>query len=103
MTCGPSGLQLGGLFFWPDYDTEHIALYVPCVIIRAMTATQELAAVRAAIQGLSTGAAVAKVSAAGQTVEYFANQLDWLARREAQLLKYVSIKRTRKRTFPDFT
>lgn len=69
-----------------------------------LTPTQELAAVREAIQTLSGGGtSVANVEIAGMTLTYHANQKDFLVKREAILAGQVTVRNVRKRTAPDFT
>jgi uncharacterized membrane protein len=70
----------------------------------ALTLVQEYAAVREAIQTLSTtGTPVASFSVDGVQVSYTQNQLPWLETREQTLAKMINIRNVRKRTLTDFT
>lgn len=70
----------------------------------ALTTAQEYAAVREAIQALtSTGSSIASFTVDGVTVTYSANQLPWLQERERELAKRITVKNAHKRVTPDFT
>jgi len=70
----------------------------------AISTAAEYAAVREAIQTLSTtGENIISFTVEGQTVTYAASQLQWLQDREKELLRRLSIRNVRKRTQPDFT
>lgn len=70
----------------------------------ALTTALEYAAVREAIQTLTTtGQQIVSISQDGATVTYAANQLPWLQAREIELARRLSTRNTRKRTRPDFT
>lgn len=70
----------------------------------ALTTALEYAAVREAIQTLTTtGQQIVSISQDGATVIYAANQLPWLQAREIELARRLSTRNTRKRTRPDFT
>jgi hypothetical protein len=70
----------------------------------ALTLVQEYAAVREAIQTLSTtGTPVASFSVDGVQVSYSQTQLTWLQDREEVLSRRINARNIRKRTLPDFT
>jgi len=70
----------------------------------ALTLVQEYAAVRTAIQTLSTtGTPVASFSVDGVQVSYSQTQLTWLQDREEVLSRRINARNIRKRTLPDFT
>lgn len=73
----------------------------------ALTTAQEYAAIREAIQLLSSVSAdgtrrdVVSFSVAGMSVTYSSNQLDWMQAREVELAKRLSTHNRRKRVTPD--
>ena len=70
----------------------------------ALTHAQEYAAVREAIQTLTTtGQSVASFSVNGLSVTYSVSQLTWLEAREKELARRLSIRNVRKRTQADFS
>ena len=75
----------------------------------ALTTAQEYAAVREAIQQLTTLDSndkrrdVVSVSVAGMSVSYAATQLTQLQSRELELARRLSIRNVRKRVWGDFT
>mgnify|MGYP001585467525 CR=1 FL=1 len=75
----------------------------------ALTHAQEYAAVREAIQILttldSTGARrdMASFNLGDMQVTYAASQLPWLQDRERELAKRLTVRNSRKRVTPDFT
>jgi len=69
----------------------------------ALTTAQEYAAIREAIQTLtSTGQNTVGVSVDGVTITYSASQLTNLQAREIELARRLSARNTRKRTVPEF-
>jgi len=75
----------------------------------ALTTVQEYAAVRQAIQILTTldgdgnRRDMASFAVDGMQVSYGANQLEWLQNRERELAKRITQRNSRKRVTPDFT
>jgi hypothetical protein len=70
----------------------------------ALTIAQEYAAVREAIQALTTtGQSVVSFTVDGMTVTYNSNQLQWLQQREIELARRITARNARKRTTPDFS
>jgi len=70
----------------------------------ALTTLAEYAAVREAIQTLTTtGAAVVSVNMGQMSVSYSQSQLPWLEQREETLARRLSQRNIRKRTFTDFS
>ena len=70
----------------------------------ALTTAQEYAAVREAIQLLTTtGQSIVGFNVDGLNVQYSANQLPWLQEREEVLAKRMTVRNHRKRTTPDFS
>ena len=70
----------------------------------ALTLVQEYAAVREAVQTLSTtGTPVASFSVDGVQVSYSQSQLSWLQDREEVLSRRINARNIRKRTLTDFT
>lgn len=70
----------------------------------ALTVAQEYQAVREAIQALTTTSAnIVNITVDGMTVQYAANQLDWLQKREDELANKICTRNRRKRTTPDFS
>ncbi len=70
----------------------------------ALTHAQEYAAVREAIQTLTTtGQSIASFSVNGLAVTYSVSQLPWLEKREQELARRLSIRNVRKRTQCDFS
>ena len=70
----------------------------------ALTHAQEYAAVREAIQQLTTtGKARVSFSVDGLSVSYNASQLPWLQAREEVLANRICNANRRKRTSPDFS
>jgi hypothetical protein len=79
------------------------------VDMAALTTAQEYAAVREAIQLLTTlntdgtrRDIVSVTSPGGMSVTYAASQMDFLQKRELELARRLTIRNTRKRTFPEF-
>jgi hypothetical protein len=69
-----------------------------------LTTAQEYAAVREAIQTLTTtGSNMVSFNVDGITVTYAASQMDWLQNREEVLAGRITARNRRKRTQPDFT
>ena len=69
----------------------------------ALTTSQEYAAVREAIQTLTaTGKSKVSITVDGMSVSYNASQLPNLQQREVELARRLSVRNTRKRTFPEF-
>lgn len=69
----------------------------------ALTTAQEYASVREAIQTLTaTGASVVSVSMGEFSTTYSASQLPNLQARELELARRLTVRNTRKRTFPEF-
>ena len=70
----------------------------------ALTHAQEYAAVREAIQQLTTtGRARVSFSVDGLSVSYNASQLPWLQTREETLARRLTARNIRKRTISDFS
>ncbi len=70
----------------------------------ALTLVQEYAAVREAVQTLTTtGTPVASFSVDGVQVSYSQSQLSWLQDREEVLSRRINARNIRKRTLTDFT
>jgi predicted type IV restriction endonuclease len=75
----------------------------------ALTTAQEYAAIREAIQLLTTldsnGERRDRVSVAieGMSISYAGNQLDYLQKREMELARRLSTRNSRKRVTPDFS
>ena len=75
----------------------------------ALTTVQEYAAVREAIQLLTTTDTdgnrrdVVSFSLGDMQVSYAANQLEWLQQRERELAKRITQRNSRKRVTPDFS
>lgn len=75
----------------------------------ALTTAQEYAAVREAIQRLTTLDTSGKrrdiisFTVEGMVVNYASNQLPWLQDREKELARRLSIRNVRKRVTPDFS
>lgn len=75
----------------------------------ALTTAQEYAAVREALQQLTTLASdgtrrdIASISVDGISVSYSASQLQWLQEREKELARRLSVRNVRKRTISDFS
>lgn len=75
----------------------------------ALTTVQEYAAVRQAIQLLTTLDSnsnrrdIVSFSVGELSVTYAASQLEWLQKREVELAKRITARNVRKRTTPDFT
>ena len=69
----------------------------------ALTTAQEYAAIREAIQTLTTtGQSVASFNIDGMQVTYRADQLPILQARERELANRICTRNRRKRTTPDF-
>lgn len=69
----------------------------------ALTTAAEYAAVREAIQTLTTtGKSMVSFSVDGLQVTYQASQLDWLEKRERELAHRITQRNSRKRVTPDF-
>jgi len=69
-----------------------------------LTTAQEYAAVREAIQTLTTtGAVRTSVTVDGMIVAYSASQLPWLEKREIELARRLSQRNIRKRTWGDYS
>ena len=75
----------------------------------ALTHAQEYAAVREAIQLLTTldtsgnRRDIVSFSVDGLTVTYAASQMSWLQDRERELAKRITQRNSRKRVTPDFS
>ena len=70
----------------------------------ALTTEQEYAAVREAIQQLTTtGKAIVSFNIGDISETYSSSQLKWLEEREEILAKRLAQKNIRKRTYPDFS
>lgn len=75
----------------------------------AITTALEYAAVREAIQQLTTLDSdgnrrdIVTFTLDGMTVSYASNQIDWLQKRELELAKRLTIRNVRKRVTPDFS
>jgi hypothetical protein len=70
----------------------------------ALTTAQEYAAVREAIQSLtSTGQSMVSFTVEGMSVQYSASQLPWLEQREKTLAGRMTARNVRKRVTPDFS
>jgi hypothetical protein len=70
----------------------------------ALTVSQEYQAVREAIQTLTTtGENIVNITVDGMTVQYAANQMEWLQDRENELANKICTRNRRKRTTPDFS
>jgi hypothetical protein len=68
-----------------------------------LTTVQEYAAVREAIQQLSTtGNAIVSFQVGDMQVSYSQSQLKWLQERERELAKRITQRNSRKRVTPDF-
>jgi hypothetical protein len=69
-----------------------------------LTVAQEYQAVREAIQTLTTtGENIVNITVDGMTVQYAANQMEWLQDRENELANKICTRNRRKRTTPDFS
>ena len=69
----------------------------------ALTTAQEYSAVREAVQALtSTGQSTVSVSIDGVSYSYNASQLNLLQARENELARRLTVRNTRKRTYPEF-
>ena len=70
----------------------------------ALSTAEEYAAVREAIQTLTTtGQSIASFTVGGTiSVSYSASQLPWLQDRELELARRLTVRNTRKRTIPVF-
>ena len=69
----------------------------------ALSTANEYAAVREAIQTLTaTGQNTVSLSVDGMSVTYSASQITQLQARELELARRLSVRNTRKRTFPEF-
>jgi hypothetical protein len=69
----------------------------------ALTTAQEYEAVRTAVQTLTaTGQNTVSFSVDGISCTYNASQLTQLQDRELELARRLTIRNTRKRTFPEF-
>jgi len=69
-----------------------------------MTTLQEYTAVRTAIQTLTTtGQNIVSFSLEGMTVQYSQSQLEWLQKREIELVRRLGSRNIRKRTLADFS
>ena len=69
----------------------------------ALTTAQEYAAVREAVQTLTaTGQNTVSFTIDGMSVSYNASQLTQLQAREQELARRLTVRNTRKRTFPEF-
>jgi hypothetical protein len=70
----------------------------------ALTTAQEYEAVRLALQKLTTtDESIVSFVLDGFQVTYSQSQLEWLQKREVELLRRLSKRNIRKRTQPDFT
>jgi hypothetical protein len=69
-----------------------------------LTLAEEYQAVRLAIQALTTTSEnVVNITVDGMTVQYAANQMEWLQDRENELANKICTRNRRKRTTPDFS
>jgi hypothetical protein len=69
-----------------------------------LTLAQEYQAVREAIQALTTtDENIVNITVDGMTVQYAANQMEWLQDREKVLANRIMQRNRRKRMTPDFS
>jgi hypothetical protein len=69
----------------------------------ALSTAAEYALVREAVQTLTaTGQSAVSFTVDGMTVTYNASQLTQLQAREQELARRLTVRNTRKRTFPEF-
>jgi len=72
--------------------------------LTALSTAAEYAAVREAIQALTTtGKSMVSFSVDGMSVTYQASQLQWLENRERELARRITCRNSRKRVTPDYT
>ena len=84
----------------PLTGTGELLIFVGMAVL---TTAQEFAAVREAIQTLTTtGRSIVSFSVGDLNVTYSQSQLPWLEAREIELARRLNQRNIRKRTSPDF-
>lgn len=68
-----------------------------------LTTAQEYAVVREALQTFASGESVYNYTLGDLSVSYYADQKDWLQKREIELARRLTQRNIRKRTCPDHT
>ena len=69
----------------------------------ALSTSAELAALQEALQAFGAGQVAHTVTVGDMSLTYTAAQEKWMMDREKELLRRLTIRNVRKRTFPDFT